>query len=320
MVGTRITNAYNIYTVSGSMPNQKPYYSTAVNDNGANTTVRYFSSCDAEIFFGDVFVNDIAYIDFTLNQATMMLYGYNSYVFDEIAKGARMIQGKFMVNFTRSAYLYDVLNTLIALENYNNNLQYSEHAPLWDKGFDLYVSYGNAKQDTPMPYSQLIVLKNVHLTGCEQEINSKTGDPIAEIYSFVARDIEFNVTTPLSTNSEQPIITSDMLAITKVTFSDDFTTMTVTFNKEVTLRYIAVNMNDEGGLNTLLDNNNLNRLMLGDEAKTSLIFEFALDNVSLKKMKRLQNEFAQITLDFYLDYTLDAIDYQSQMLSYQYTF
>ena len=320
MVGTRVSNAYNIYTVSGSAPNQKPYYSTAVNDNGANPTVRYFSSCDAEIYFGDIFVNDIAYIDFTVNQATMMLFGYNSYVFDEIAKGARMIQGKFNVNFTRSAYLYEVLNTLITVESYNNNLQYSEHAPLWDKGFDLYVSYGDAKQDTPMPYSQLVVLKNAHLTGVEQTIDAKSGEPINEIYSFVARDIEYNVTTPNETDTTQAMTTSDLLAITKVTFSEDFTSMIVTFNKEVTLRYIAINMNDEGGLNTLLDNNNLERLMLGDKSKTLLHFEFKLDNIAHDKMVRLQKEFAQITLEFYMDYTLEGVDYQSQMLSYHYTF
>jgi hypothetical protein len=155
----------------------------------------------------------------------MPLFGYNSYIWDDIALGSRIIQGKFVINFTKANFLYYVLNTLkqasinggqskVIAENDNSIEQYDDmnnktrfaqtkeaqndpiqlhqKSPLWNCDFDIWVSYGNAKQvvSTDTVGSTIIVLRKVIVTGCSQQL-SISGEPIFEEYTFVARDIEF---------------------------------------------------------------------------------------------------------------------------------
>ena len=73
---------------------------------------RYFSAIDAEIYFGGInntFIDEIVQITWTLEQATLPIYGYNSYVFDDLVIGSRQVTGSFSINFTKSNFLYDVL-------------------------------------------------------------------------------------------------------------------------------------------------------------------------------------------------------------------
>ena len=73
---------------------------------------RYFSSIDAEIYFGgleNTFIDEIVQISWTMEQATLPIYGYNSYTFDDLVIGSRQITGCFIINFTKSNFLYDVL-------------------------------------------------------------------------------------------------------------------------------------------------------------------------------------------------------------------
>jgi hypothetical protein len=48
--------------------------------NTANNT-RYYSSIDAEIYFGDIYVGEIKNITWNIQQNSLPLYGYNSYTF-----------------------------------------------------------------------------------------------------------------------------------------------------------------------------------------------------------------------------------------------
>ena len=71
---------------------------------------RYFSAIDAEIYFGGInntFIDEIVQITWTLEQATLPIYGYNSYVFDDLVIGSRQVTGSFSINFTKSNFLYD---------------------------------------------------------------------------------------------------------------------------------------------------------------------------------------------------------------------
>lgn len=161
--------------------------------NQNNVNVRYFSGIDAEIYFEDVFIDETVQIAFNVQQQVMPLYGYNSYVYDDIALGSRLVSGQFTINFTKSNYMYQVLDTLSAMKNNNQTSvvkNISSRAPLWNKTFDIYMSYGDAKQNQRVTNSTILVLKRVSLTSCSQELDY-SGQPIYETYSFVAKDIDF---------------------------------------------------------------------------------------------------------------------------------
>jgi hypothetical protein len=73
---------------------------------------RYYSMLDAGIYFGDTHIEDILDINWNIIQNQMPLFGYNSYVYDEIALGARFITGAFSINFTSPNYLFYILDRL----------------------------------------------------------------------------------------------------------------------------------------------------------------------------------------------------------------
>jgi hypothetical protein len=192
--------------------------------------VKYFSSIDAEIYFGDLFVDDVTEITFQLQQNTMPLFGYNSYVYDDIALGSRIIQGQFAVNFTKAGYMYEILETLYKsqttsakklltvpgqneftladLNRYTDNnaadpIANQVRKPLWDCRFNIVMSYGNygSKNSTShAANSTLIVLDGVQLTGCSQQLDIN-GNPVLEVYSFMARDMQFVPQTSTATTS-----------------------------------------------------------------------------------------------------------------------
>lgn len=166
---------------------------TNIVKNQNNIDVRYFSGIDAEIYFEDVYIDETVQIAFNVQQQALPLYGYNSYVYDDIALGSRIVNGQFTINFTRSNYMYQVLDTLTGIKNNNQTSMVkniSSRAPLWNKTFDIYMSYGDARQNNRIKNSTILVLKKVSLTSCSQELDY-TGKPIYETYSFVAKDIDF---------------------------------------------------------------------------------------------------------------------------------
>lgn len=162
-------------------------------------TVKYYSSIDAEIYFENIYVDEVTDIAFSVEQQAMPLFGYNSYVFDDIAVGSRLVNGQFAINFTKAGYMYEVLDTMMAIKESQQKTTYiSKRKPLWCNGFDIYVSYGNAKDQQALKGSSILVLKNVTLTSESQRFDY-TGRPIQEVYTFVAQDIDFlNASEPVS--------------------------------------------------------------------------------------------------------------------------
>lgn len=191
-----ITNKPSEKVISHSSPRQRLGNKTLFTNivkNQNNIDVRYFSGIDAEIYFEDVFIDETVQIAFNVQQQALPLYGYNSYVYDDIALGSRIVNGQFTINFTRSNYMYQVLDTLVGIKNNNQTSMVkniSSRAPLWNKTFDIYMSYGDARQSNRVKNSTILVLKRVSLTSCSQELDY-SGKPIHETYSFVAKDIDF---------------------------------------------------------------------------------------------------------------------------------
>lgn len=65
----------------------------------------YFSGTDAKVFFGDVWVDDIVTIQYTVNQNKVPIYGYASQLYDAVARGTVIVQGTLTVAFKEMGYL-----------------------------------------------------------------------------------------------------------------------------------------------------------------------------------------------------------------------
>lgn len=179
--------------------------------------VRYYSAIDAELYYGDIYIDEVTQIAWSIQQQTMPLFGYNSYTFDDIAVGSRLIQGQFSINFTKRNWLTKLQNDSkfrnIARSRYREDTEvetiYSDyrkrlHLPIWDKGFDLVVGFGNLKSvpgdgDSSI-YGTYIILDCVQVTGSQIELDYE-GRPVQEVYSFIARDIK---TSSVDTSEDNP--------------------------------------------------------------------------------------------------------------------
>ena len=75
----------------------------------------YFSGADVNLYIGDVWVDEITNIAFQLQEEVMPVYGYASYTYDAIARGKRLLQGAFTINFTSAGYLQEILENAHAI-------------------------------------------------------------------------------------------------------------------------------------------------------------------------------------------------------------
>jgi hypothetical protein len=221
-------------------------------DNGIKQT-RYFAGTDAEIYFDEIYIDEVVQIQYQIQQNTMPLFGYNSYVYDQIARGSRVINGSFTINFTQANYLYDVLNTLSKqttsnditivkdLENttdeFDDNNTYginskktdirmgNSDGPMLDETFEIVLSYGDARQSNTSNSSTMLALTGVVLTGCSQVLGIN-GDPIYETYTFIARDVASVVKNNTEKQSATTAIEEDVITIKSLSYSEKIDTST----------------------------------------------------------------------------------------------
>lgn len=268
-------------------------------EDGDGHKKRYFSGIDAEIYFDDIFIDDIIRIQFSVEQLGSAIYGYNSYVYDVMVLGARIINGEFEINFTKAAYLYEVLNSLNG-GNSKTELN-SEKSPMWNKKFDIYVSYGDARQTNSSNTSTILLLKNVSLLLSEQDIDA-SGRPVTERYRFVARDIEY-ITSEAGTSSNN---SSNAVNIESA-FSDAVTSATVNIINS-TDAYINITISENHDISAVMfrtsksDPYETVTLASGAKKINALMTEPNLSNVT-KKFK--SNDYVDIY--YILEYGDDTV-------------
>jgi len=76
---------------------------------GVEINKEYFSGAQASVFIGDVWVDDIIAIDYSLQHSRVPIYGYGSQHFDFVPKGSISITGSFAINFREPNYLWLIL-------------------------------------------------------------------------------------------------------------------------------------------------------------------------------------------------------------------
>lgn len=69
----------------------------------------YYTGVNVAIFCNGVWVDEAVSIDFTEQTEVLPLFGYSSYVYDELVIGRRMVSGSIVVNFTKSEYINAIL-------------------------------------------------------------------------------------------------------------------------------------------------------------------------------------------------------------------
>lgn len=194
----------------------KPYFTYGVQasdrDLITSTTTyagkhkRYFSSLDAEIYIGDERVEDIVRIDFTYEEKKLPIYGFNSFLPSKVLIGQKIIQGTFVINFTEVGYLVNLLEKVkeseiadkydkigISCDPWNN--------ALFKKCFDIVIGYGGYKIDKENSYNSTFqILQGVYINGYQQILDT-SGEPIKEVYSFIARNLAYKSTADEGSSS-----------------------------------------------------------------------------------------------------------------------
>jgi hypothetical protein len=194
------------YTHGSSLKDREYFTSTVKTPRGLK---RYFSTIDAEVYFGETYIDDIARLDFQVEEIKMPIYGYNSYTADRIIAGKKVIQGTFAVNFTSAGHITNVVNS-ISDSLYSSELEKTivnddaKNTPIWSKGFDILIGYGYYKHpdEKNKSYNATVqCLTGVYINGVQQLVDA-SGDPIMEVYSFVAKDLIFKDTSTISKKQE----------------------------------------------------------------------------------------------------------------------
>ena len=65
----------------------------------------YYSGTQAQIFFGDILIDEVNYFQYATVTNRTPIYGYASEEFDLVARGNKIIQGSFSINFVEANYL-----------------------------------------------------------------------------------------------------------------------------------------------------------------------------------------------------------------------
>ena len=153
---------------------------------------RYFSSLDTDVYFGSQIIDEIVAIDFVVNEPKLPIYGYNSFFPNRMIQGRRTVQGTFAINFTQTHYLLNVLNSIedsILANDYDALVYRCEgNSSLFEKQFDITISYGYANTNNPTYNASMQTLLGVQIVDYRQALDTD-GNPILDMYSFIAKDI-----------------------------------------------------------------------------------------------------------------------------------
>lgn len=208
------------YTYEGNLRDRNKLTSTV---NTTFGTKRYFSQVDTEVYFGSKQIDEIVAFDFTISEPKLPIYGFNSFYANRIVSGRRTIQGTFAINFTSTKdipgtmyllnmFLSGEIEDSILKAKYNPSgsdllLDYESllyrcegedttglgigNNAIFSKIFDITLSYGYGKTEGQQTYGSCWqTLVGVQIVDYRQALDTE-GNPILDMYSFIAKDIRY---------------------------------------------------------------------------------------------------------------------------------
>lgn len=75
-----------------------------------NPALSYPSPADVRVFIGDIWVDDLYRIDFSVNNPRTPLYDYTSTYFKDVVEGTTIVQGQLVINYRYPGYLLYAIN------------------------------------------------------------------------------------------------------------------------------------------------------------------------------------------------------------------
>ncbi len=182
---------------------------------GSSVYKKYYSDISAELYFNGHWFEDISAVQWQVQRQTYPLFGYNSFIYDDVALGNRIIYGAFSINFTEPNRLNDVIakskvneradtdvasyekvsqtvsRTTINVQGQQTKIETNPaHATIWSPRFDIDIVFGESdilKSAVILP--KHIILWDCHLMG--SQISMATNDGVLqESYQFLARDFK----------------------------------------------------------------------------------------------------------------------------------
>lgn len=73
------------------------------------TASGYVTATQAKMYIGNLFIDELNYVQFALQDNKIPIYGYRSRYFDALAQGHSLVSGQLGVNFVTEGYLYTIL-------------------------------------------------------------------------------------------------------------------------------------------------------------------------------------------------------------------
>ena len=79
----------------------------------------FFTGSDTYILFNNKIVDQLIALQYNVQENIVPIYGYNSYTYDAVARGSRIVTGSFRINFVENMYLYTILELMSKDEEYS---------------------------------------------------------------------------------------------------------------------------------------------------------------------------------------------------------
>jgi hypothetical protein len=80
--------------------------------NFATYPYDYYTGAQVRVFFGGIWVDDIATIQWQTSHSKAPLYGYNDHQFRAVSKGQFLVNGSFTIAFKETGYLRTIMNLI----------------------------------------------------------------------------------------------------------------------------------------------------------------------------------------------------------------
>lgn len=188
----------NYYTYGTNLRNKEFFTSTVKTSSGIK---RFFSNIDADIYFGDKKIEDMVEFQFSVEEQKLPIFSYNKFYADVIVPGQRIVQGTFAINFTSGEYMSNVLSEIP--DSVYNEIDFDEqkynpggdkkNSAIYNKNFDITLCYGDYKEESPSYNATVQTICGVQINNTGVALSAKTGEPILEVYSFIAKDFIDNI-------------------------------------------------------------------------------------------------------------------------------
>lgn len=78
---------------------------------------KYFTATQAQIYIGNLFIDEAVNLQFAFQGNRIPIYGYSSEEADAFARGKCLVQGQLAINFVTEGYLYTALSEYANLFN-----------------------------------------------------------------------------------------------------------------------------------------------------------------------------------------------------------